>query len=379
MATEQWIRHINRLCEIRNNPRLHNMLIGLVVDFHRLGECSLERGNWLVNQLKFHFRETIGHSGAIFLTTAQRREIKEAVGLALSEADAAQLSFLRNTFSHIPNRYFTSLAHKGHKKGGNLSLSSNGCDTAIARLLLKLIDGPLPHSRPSATPDFFSSDLVNGGSPAARHLGEEEANSPLGMHANVNDDAASPLRGFAAKSDEPLEGKGEPLGGEANSANQAMTKPKSRQVDAHASKATISLWVNGGSKSSVTAILEVGKEKLRLNFVAPRKAQKLSYITEHGGEEEREWLAELTAKTDAAARQLSGTLGGRHVMSAIHHETDTACRETGVANGVALLVCNDDTPASCCVVLDDRALHFGLDPFNGPSARSPQFKKTIVL
>ena len=375
MAQIQWIRHINRLCEIRDNPRLHDILIGLVVDFHRSGQCSAKRGNWLVGQLDFHFRKTIDHTGAIALTTAQRREIMEAVNAAIATADVDRLLFLRRKFAHLSNEVFTAISHHFHKNSAVSPLNTTACSSAIAKLLLKLIDGPL------ALPDGFSADLLlDDGSPAARHHGERDGISPLGLNANVKDDAAPPLRGSAAKSDKPLDRREGQFEGNANSPMEAKANRPMGQVKANSQKATISLWVDGGSKSHVRGQLDVGKEKFRLNFRSPLGAEELAYVGKDGDPEARQWFEGLGShvipKLQAAAQAATGRLSRRHIASAIHEFGDRICQNSGVAGGFAFLVYRDDSPAHCMVMLSGLTWHFELEPGRSVNVNSPQFKAT---
>jgi hypothetical protein len=246
--------------------------------------------------------------------------------------------------------------------------------------LLKLIDTPLAVSRPSATPNGLSADFTDSGSLVARHSEERRAICPIGMNDNVIDDAAAPLRGLAAQSDEPLGGKKEPLGGAVDFATWAKANRSTGQVKANSSKATISLWVDGSSRSYVRGQLEIGKEKYRLNFRSPRSLEDLIYVERGQDAEARQWyeaisnqvIPNLQAKADVA----SGRLPSKHVASAIHEFHDSKCEGRGMTEGIAFLGYNGELPSYCVAQVNGRNWKFDLQATHSTNARAPQFKAT---
>ena len=58
MADIQWNRHINRLCDLRGDPRFDDMLIGCIAAFHAKGRTSDKQGDWLVRQLDMGIDDT---------------------------------------------------------------------------------------------------------------------------------------------------------------------------------------------------------------------------------------------------------------------------------------------------------------------------------
>lgn len=380
MAQIQWNRHINKLCEHQGGPRYDDVLIGCIAAFHQKGRSSEKQGDWLVRQLDMHYGIQVAHQGAIQLTKEQRRPIRQAVDWANCNAPSGRMAYLHGHFPHAFHAVSTHLPHSFHTKGANSSVPSTTYPVAIAKLLLKLIDTPLAVSRPSATPNGLSADFTDSGSLVARHSEEGEAICPIGMNDNVVDDAAAPLRGLAAQSDEPLGGKKEPLGGAVDFATWAKANRSTGQVKANSSKATISLWVNGSLRSYVRGQLEIGKEKYRLNFRSPRRLEELIYVERGQDAEARQWyeaissqvISSLQAKADAAC----GRLPSKHVASAIHEFHDSKCEGRGMTEGIAFLGYNGDLPTYCVVQVNGRNWKFDLQATHSTNARAPQFKAT---
>ena len=372
MAQIQWNRYLNQLCEHPGGARYDDILINCIANFSKRGKISPDQGNWLVRQIDMHCENPVQHSGEIRLTKEQRRPIKQAVKFTNANAPSSRMAYLHNRFPHVFHTVSTPSPHQFHTKSANTSVQSMGYPPAIARLLLKLIDGPL------ALPDGFSANLLlDDGSPAARHHGERDGISPLGLNANVNDDAAPPLRGSAAKSDKQLDRREGQFEGNANSPMEAKANPPMRQVKANSQKANISLWVDGGSKSHVRGQLDVGKEKFRLNFRSPIRAEELACGERGGDEELRPWhdaLGGIIPKLQATARAATGRLSRKHIASAIHEFGDRICEGNGVAQGFAFMVYKADSPAHCMVMLSGLTWHFELEPGRSVNVNSPQFK-----
>lgn len=366
---------LNQLCEHPGGARYDDILINCIANFSKRGKISPDQGNWLVRQIDMHCENPVQHSGEIRLTKEQRRPIKQAVKFTNSNAQSSCMAYLHNRFPHVFHTVSTPSPHQFHTKSANTSVQSMAYPPAIARLLLKLIDGPL------ALPDGFSANLLlDDGSLAARHHGERDGISPLGLNANVNDDAAPPLRGSAAKSDKPLDRREGQFEGNANSPMEGKANRSMRQVKANSTKANISLWVDGGSKSHVRGQLDVGNEKFRLNFRSPLGAEELAYVGKDGDPEARQWFEGLGSnvipKLQATARAATGKLSRKHIASAIHEFGDRICEGNGVVCGFAFMVYRDDSPAHCMVMLGDMAWHFELKPGRSSNANSPQFKAT---
>ncbi|KIL97403.1 hypothetical protein CCC_00464 [Paramagnetospirillum magnetotacticum MS-1] len=378
MADIQWNRYINRLCDLRGDARFDDMLIGCIAAFHAKGRSSDKQGDWLVRQLDMHYGIQVAHQGAIQLTKEQRRPIRQAVDWTNTNASSGRMAYLHGRFPHAFHTVSTSFPHGFHTKGANSSVSAMTYPVTIARLLLKLIDAPLAFSRPPAKTDGLSAQ-VDGGSPVARHQ-ITEATLPIAVNTNVIDDAASPLRGFAAKSDEPFHQGKDPKTANANWPMGAKANRPMGQVKANSQKANISLWVDGGSRSHVRGRLEVGDKEFRLNFRTLRRAEELIYVEQAQGAEARQWyeaisghlIPSLQAKADAA----SGRLPQNHVASAVHEVSDTHCQQIGLVGGFAFLSYRGEVPSRCIVQINDTTWQFELQATRSPNAKAPQFKAT---
>ncbi|CAA7614692.1 conserved hypothetical protein [Magnetospirillum sp. LM-5] len=379
MANIQWNRHINKLCEHQGGHRYDDMLIGCIAAFHQKGRSSEKQGEWLVRQLDMHYGIQVAHHGAIQMTKAQRRPIKEAVDWTNAHASSGRMAYLNGRFPHTFHTVSTRFPHSFHTKGANSSVDTTTYEVTIAKLLLKLIDAPLAHSRPSATPNGPSVDFVDGGSLVARHSEERDVICPIGMNDNVIDDAAAPLRGFAAKSDEPLERKREPLGGNEEFATWAKANRTAAQVKAN-SKATISLWVAGSSRSYVRGQLEVGDKKYRVNFRSPRHVEELVYVERGQDVEARQWYEAVSSQVIPfwldKAEAAEGRLARKHVASAIHEFQDRNCEGHGVNCGIAFMGYRGDVPSRCIVQLNGTDWKFDLQPIRSAKLKSPQYKAT---
>ena len=378
MTTIQWIRHINRLCDLRGDARFDDIFLDCIAAMHRTGRTSVNQGNWLVTQLDMHYGIQLAHIGSIHLTKPQHRIVKEAVAAAVSVADKTRRAVLSAKFPHVFRTVSTSFPHGFHTKGANSSIPATTYPVTIARLLLKLIDTPLAFSWPSASTDGLSAQ-VDGGSPVARHQITEAA-LPIAVNTNVIDDAASPLRGFAAKSDEPFHQGKDPKAGNANSPMGAKANRPMGQVKANSQKANISLWVDGGSRSHMRGRLEVGEKEVRLNFRTPRRAEELIYVEQAQGAEARQWyeaisghlIPSLQAKADVA----SGRLPQNHVASAVHVFSDTRCQQIGLVGGFAFLSYRGEVPSRCIVQINDMTWQFELQATRSSNLKAPQFKAT---
>ena len=380
MTTIQWIRHINRLCDLRGDARFDDIFLDCIAALHRTGRTSVNQGNWLVTQLDMHYGIQLTHIGPIHLTKPQHRIVKEAVAAAVSVADKTRWAVLSAKFPHVFRTISTSFPQVFRTKGAISLADPTTYDAAIARLLLKLIDAPLAFSWPSASTDGLSAQ-VDGGSPVARHQITEAA-LPIAVNTNVIDDAASPLRGFAAKSDEPFHQGKDPKAGNANSPTPMGAKANrpTGQVKANSQKANISLWVDGGSRSHVRGRLEVGDKEFRLNFRSPLRAEELIYVEQGQDAEARQWceaisshlIPSLQAKADAA----SGRLPSNHVASAIHEFSDTHCQQSGLVGGFAFLGYSGDVPSRCIVQINGTDWIFDLQATRSPNSKAPQFKAT---
>jgi hypothetical protein len=374
MAQIQWNRYLNQLCEHPGGARYDDILINCIANFSKRGKISPDQSKWLVRQIDMHCENPVQHSGEIRLTKEQRRPIKQAVKFTNAHAPSSRMAYLHNRFPHVFHAVSTPSPHQFHTKSANPSVLSMAYPPAIARLLLKLIDGPL------ALLDGFSANLLlDDGSLAARHHGERDGISPLGMNANVKDDAAPPLRGSAAKSDKPLGRSEGQFEGNANSPMEGKANRPLRQVKAKYGKATISLWVDGGSRSHVRGQLDFGKEKFRLNFRSPFSAEELACGGRGGDEEMRPWydaLGDIIPKLQERAQAATGRLSRKHIASAIHEFEDRICQGSGVAQGFAIMGYKNDCPDNCVVQLGDTTWGFELEPGRSTNAKSPQFKAT---
>jgi hypothetical protein len=378
MADIQWNRYLNRLCDLRGDARFDDMLIGCIAAFHAKGRTSDKQGDWLVRQLDMHYGIQVAHEGAIQLTKEQRRPIRQAVDFTNANASSGRMAYLHGRFPHAFHTVSTSFPHGFHTKGANSSVTTTTYPVTIARLLLKLIDTPLAFTMPSASTDGLSAQ-VDGGSPVARHQITEAA-LPIAVNTNVIDDAASPLRGFAAKSDEPFHQGKDPKAGNANSPMGAKANRPMGQVKANSQKANISLWVDGGSRSHVRGRLEVGEKEFRLNFRTPLRAEELIYVERGQGAEARQWFEEISAQLiphlQAKADAASGRLPHNHVASAVHEFSDTHCQQSGLVGGFAFLGYSGDVPSRCIVQINDTTWQFELQATRSPNAKAPQFKAT---
>ena len=378
MTTIQWNRHINRLCDLRGDARFDDMLIGCIAAFHAKGRTSEKQGDWLVRQLDMHYGIQVAHQGAIHLTKEQRRPIRQAVDWTNTNASSGRMAYLHGRFPHAFHAVSTSFSHRFHTKGANSSVTTTTYSVTIARLLLKLIDAPLAFSWPSASTDGLSAQ-VDGGSPVARHQITEAA-LPIAVNTNVIDDAASPLRGFAAKSDEPFHQGKDPKTANANSPMGARANRPTGQVKANSTKANISLWVDGGSRSHVRGRLEVGDKEFRLNFRSPRRAEELIYVEQGQDAEARQWYeaisSHLIPSLQSKAEAASGRLSSNHIASAVHELSDTHCQQSGLVGGFAFLGYSGDVPSRCIVQINDTIWQFELQATRSPNSKAPQFKAT---
>ena len=378
MTTIQWIRHINRLCDLRGDARFDDIFLDCISAMHRTGRTSVNQGNWLVTQLDMHYGIQLAHIGPIHLTKPQHRIVKEAVAAAVSVADKTRRAVLSAKFPHVFRTISTSFPQVFRTKGAISLADPTTYDAAIARLLLKLIDAPLAFSWPSASTDGLSAQ-VDGGSPVARHQITEAA-LPIAVNTNVIDDAASPLRGFAAKSDEPFHQGKDPKTANANSPMGAKANRPTGQVKANSTKANISLWVDGGSRSHVRGRLEVGDKEFRLNFVTPLRAEELIYVERGQGAEARQWFEEISAQLiphlQAKADAASGRLPQNHVASAVHELGDTRCQQIGLVGGFAFVGYSGDVPSRCIVQINGTDWIFDLQATRSPNSKAPQFKAT---
>jgi hypothetical protein len=363
MADIQWLRHINKLCEHQGGARYDDMLIGCIGHFDKKRECTPKQGDWLIRQLAMHYGIKLAHTGAIALTKEQRRTVTTAVDAALAFASPDRLPVLQKHFPHRSHRKTTPFPHGFHTKGANSAFNPTSCHPSITRLLLKLIDWHSPTTWPLASTDTASPEVANGSS--RNQIGQ----GPIPKAANFNgaDDAASPLRGCAAKSDEPL-GQGE-----SQRANQVL-----RQMKAKASNANISLWANGNGRSYMRGVLEVGGQRYRLNFRPPRRAEELIYVPPDGDTEARAWFEQVSSrvipKFQAQAEKAEGRLARNHVVSAIHRNTDKNCSADGIHSGIAVMLYDGNVPTTCIVQLDGLEWHFGLMVCDSKSPNAPQFK-----
>ena len=378
MTTIQWIRHINRLCDLRGDARFDDIFLDCIAAMHRTGRTSVNQGNWLVTQLDMHYGIQLTHIGPIHLTKPQHRIVREAVAAAVSVADKTRRAVLSAKFPHVFRTISTSFPQVFRTKGAISLADPTTYDAAIARLLLKLIDAPLAFSWPSATTDGLSAQ-VDGGSPVARHQITEAA-LPIAVNTNVIDDAASPLRGFAAKSDEPFHQGKDPKTANANSPMGAKANRPMGQVKANSTKANISLWVDGGSRSHVRGRLEVGDKEFRLNFRSPRRAEELIYVEQGQDAEARQWYEEISAQLiphlQSKAEAASGRLSRNHIASAVHEFHDSRCEQSGLIGGIAFLGYSGDVPSRCVVQINDTIWQFELQATRSPNSKAPQFKAT---